>query len=75
MEGGDEYTIRVVVDAGRLELFGLTISAVTDAIRARNRDIPIGNFEVSGRAYDFRVGGKYETSAEITSTRIPLPNG
>jgi multidrug efflux pump subunit AcrB len=49
------YDVQVVFDKETLKWLGITITEVANAVRSFNQDIPIGNFGVGDKNYDFRV--------------------
>lgn len=69
------YDVQVVFDKETLKGLGITISEVANAIRSFNQDIPIGNFGVGNKNFDFRVSGKLTEQNEILSIPLVLPGG
>ena len=59
LRGGAERQIHVEVDAGRLAERGLSLTAVRDAIRARNRDVSGGDLNSGKRRYLVRTVGRF----------------
>jgi multidrug efflux pump subunit AcrB len=63
--GGAERQIRVLLDPARLADRGLTVTAVRDAIRSRNRDVSGGEVESGKRRYLLRTVGRFEDIAAL----------
>ena len=63
--GGREREIRVNIDPGRLESFGLTVTDLFDAIRKANLDFPIGSVEAPDRKFVVRLAGKFTSLDEL----------
>ncbi|MEM9056680.1 MAG: efflux RND transporter permease subunit, partial [Pseudomonadota bacterium] len=59
--GGAERQVRILVDPVRLADRELTIPAVRDAIRARNRDVSGGEIDSGKRRYLLRTVGRFDS--------------
>jgi len=55
VSGSDEYEIWATVDQEQMKSMGLTTRSISDTIKAYNQNIPLGNFEIGDRQYDFRI--------------------
>lgn len=63
--GGAERQIQILVDAGRLAERGLSLTALRDAVRARNLDVSGGDLDEGKRRYLLRTVGRFETLEEL----------
>jgi multidrug efflux pump subunit AcrB len=68
--GGNEYEYQVLVDRQKLEQYGMNLSDITNAIRANNRNTPLGNHAIGSLTYDFRIEGEFRDLADIL--QMPL---
>lgn len=66
----NEYDIEMVINPSKLKSSWLTIDSISSSIKAWNKDIPIWNFIVWEKKYDFRIEWKYSDS--IKMLEIPL---
>jgi multidrug efflux pump subunit AcrB len=65
VRGGAERQIRIVLDPVRLADRGLTITAVRDAVRSRNRDVSGGEIDAGKRRYLLRTVGRFDDVASL----------
>ena len=65
VRGGAERQIRIVLDPVRLADRGLTITAVRDAVRSRNRDVSGGEIDAGKRRYLLRTVGRFDDVADL----------
>lgn len=56
--GGVEREVRVEVDPERLRLYGLAFKDVIETVRDENKNIPGGEFKLSGTSFSLRVPGE-----------------
>jgi HAE1 family hydrophobic/amphiphilic exporter-1 len=71
--GGLERAINVWLDPDRLAAYNLPVTAVRDALRAQNADVPGGNVDAGGREYPLRTMGRIENApafADLVVTTI-----
>ncbi|MBY0422077.1 MAG: efflux RND transporter permease subunit, partial [Parvularculaceae bacterium] len=73
--GGVDREIRVALDPGRLEAFGITADEVNAQLRRTNIDMPGGRAEVGGQAQTIRTLGGAATVADLANQLIALPGG
>ncbi|MDZ4755650.1 MAG: efflux RND transporter permease subunit [Phycisphaerae bacterium] len=59
LTGGLARTMNIWVDADRLDAYGISITAVRDAIAAQNSDIPGGNVTAPDRELALRMSGRF----------------
>ncbi len=62
--------IIVSIDKQRLSALNLSISDVTNTIRAENLSLPAGNLEIGSFDYTVRIPGEYTSIEEISETII-----
>jgi len=65
VSGGAERQIQIRLDPARLAQRGLSLTAVRDAIRARNRDSSAGDIDSGKRRYLLRMVGRFDQLAEL----------
>jgi hydrophobe/amphiphile efflux-1 (HAE1) family protein len=75
VSGGLEREIQVVLDQERLRSYGLTISAVIDALRAGNQDVAAGIVASEQREVIGKTSGKFRNVGEIRELPLELPGG
>jgi len=68
--GGVEREIRVNVDGDKLNSYGLSILAVSEAIKAANLDFPTGNIKDADGQFVVRVAGKVSSLEELRNLVI-----
>lgn len=72
--GGVDREIRVALDPGRLEAFGITADQVSQQLRRSNIDLPGGRAEIGGQAQTIRTLGGANSVASLASRLISLPD-
>jgi HAE1 family hydrophobic/amphiphilic exporter-1 len=55
IEGTNVYDMRVIFDAARLEAMKLSLTDIASALRSYHRDVPLGNYSINEKDYDFRI--------------------
>ena len=73
--GGVDREIRVDLDPGRLQAFGITATQVNDQIRTFNVNLPGGRGNIGGGEQNIRTLGSAKTVEELKNYRIVLPDG
>ena len=73
--GSDEYEIWIQVDRERIQSMGLSTGSIANALRAYNQNIPLGNFQVGDRQYDFRVDGEITNFGQLFQVTIQTATG
>jgi multidrug efflux pump subunit AcrB len=63
--GGADRQLRILVDPAALAERGITLDAIRDALRARNRDASGGDLELGKRRYLLRTIGRFRDLQEI----------
>ncbi|MCB1035100.1 MAG: efflux RND transporter permease subunit, partial [Acidobacteria bacterium] len=63
--GGQVREVRVEVDPQRLQLYGLSLDDVLDAVRDENVSIPGGQLDLGDLSYAVRVPGEVDDPEEI----------
>lgn len=63
--GGEQREIRVNIDAEKLKAYGLSITAVNNAVRFANMDFPTGKVYTKDNQYVVRVAGKYNSLEQM----------
>jgi multidrug efflux pump subunit AcrB len=75
IRGGLEREVKVDVDLGRLQYYGLGLEDVVDAIREENVNIPGGSIDVGDTKYLVRVDGELEDPTLIEDLVVKTENG
>ncbi|MEO5617095.1 MAG: efflux RND transporter permease subunit [Candidatus Eisenbacteria bacterium] len=66
--GGERrYAMRIWLDSQRLAAYGLTVSDVSQALRAGNAEIPSGRVEGKGREFAVRTKGDLDRPEQFAS--------
>ena len=73
--GIPEREIQVYCDPNKLEAYGLSIEAISNAIAAVNRNTPAGSFDVGSNAYSLRVDHEFEDPSEMYDLVVGYRNG
>ena len=73
--GIPEREIQVYCDPNKLEAYGLSIEAISNAIASVNRNTPAGSFDVGSNAYSLRVDHEFEDPSEMYDLVIGYSNG
>jgi multidrug efflux pump subunit AcrB len=63
--GGADRQVRILVDPAALAERGITLGAIRDAVRARNRDASGGDLELGKRRYLLRTIGRFNDLGEL----------
>jgi multidrug efflux pump subunit AcrB len=63
--GGADRQVRILVDPAALAERGITLDAIRDALRARNRDASGGDLELGKRRYLLRTIGRFRDLQEL----------
>ncbi len=73
--GGQKREIRVEVDPERLQLHGLSLEAVVNALRARNINVAAGTIATGRSDLVLRATGAFRNVEEIRNLALPTPVG
>jgi len=65
-----DYDIEVQIDRAKAQELGISLNQISSAIRAFNRNTPLGQYEVDELEYDFRI--QWELSSEFELLDIPV---
>lgn len=71
----EEYELDLVIPQEKLKATKLTLDSIASSIKAWNKDIPIGNFWVGDKNYDFRIEWKLQDALSYLSIPLTLPDG
>lgn len=75
VSGGQEREIRVVLHPGLLEAHGVSLTAVSNALRAANLNLPAGTVVENSREYVLRTRGEFTDIEQIRAVRVPSQSG
>lgn len=73
--GGRRREVQVRVDPDRLQLYGLSLDAVINALRATNLNVSGGSVAEGRRDLLIRTTGQFRNVAEIRDLALPLQGG
>jgi HAE1 family hydrophobic/amphiphilic exporter-1 len=71
--GGEEREISVAVDKDRLQAYGVGLSAVVQAIKSGNLNVPAGSIKEGTRDYSVRTVGEFTSAEEIANLKMVVP--
>ncbi|MCY3000196.1 MAG: efflux RND transporter permease subunit [Planctomycetota bacterium] len=75
LTGGTQRTMNLWLDAGRLASYGLSATAVRDAVAAQNSDVPGGNVTDAESERNLRTLGRLETREEFEQVVVAQVDG
>ena len=75
LHGGLEREVKVDVDLGRLQFYGVELQDVIDAIRNENVNIPGGSIDVGDTKYLVRVDGEFDDPLLIADLVVKIEGG
>ena len=75
VRGGLEREVKVDVDLGKLQYYGLGLEDVIDAIRYENVNIPGGSIDVGDMKYLVRVDGEFDDPSLIEDLVVKTEAG
>jgi CzcA family heavy metal efflux pump len=71
----DTREIEVVLDPMKLALAGLTVTDVSEVLKAQNQVRPVGRFSESGQQHLSLASGLWKTPDEIEAAPVQIKNG
>ena len=75
LRGGLEREVKVDVDLGKLQFYGIALNDVIDAIRNENVNIPGGSIDVGDTKYLIRVDGEFDEPTLIEDIVVLIEEG
>jgi len=75
LRGGLEREVKVEVDLGKLQFYGLALKDVTEAIQDENVNIPGGSIDVGDSKYLVRVDGEFVDPSVIEDLIVKVKGG
>lgn len=75
VEASDTREIEVVTDPARMVAAGLTIGALSDALKGTNELAPVGRFAMEGQQHLVLASGQWSSIDDIGRTPLALNNG
>lgn len=70
ISGGDETEFTVFLDPSKLERYGLTVTAVNQAISSQNFSIPVGDVQVGEYVHKISVDGRYFSVRDLSDIAV-----
>lgn len=74
-ESAANYKVEILIPHETLANYGLSLADISNSINSYNLDMPIGNFTIGDKSYDFRIEGKNQNATDYLDTPISLPKG
>ncbi|MEK6480063.1 efflux RND transporter permease subunit [Catalinimonas sp. 4WD22] len=71
--GGEEREIKVAVDPGKLEYYGVSLLQVSQAINQANMEFPTGSVKNEGEEITVRLAGKFTDLDQVSNLIIATP--
>ncbi|MCA6268268.1 efflux RND transporter permease subunit [Phenylobacterium sp.] len=68
--GAPPSEVRVSLDLARLAALQLPATAVTDALRARGAEAPVGALQAGDRRFNVKTGGAFKTLESVADTPV-----
>lgn len=75
VNGGASRHVVIDVIHNRLEAYGLSLSAISQALSARNIQVSAGNITIDGMDYEIVTSENYSSLDEIKNTVVTTKNG
>jgi multidrug efflux pump len=75
LRGGLEREVKVDVDLGKLQYYGLALNDVIEAIQNENVNIPGGSIDVGDTKYLVRVDGEFDSPSVIGDLVVMINDG
>lgn len=72
--GVDAYDVEIILEKEKIDALGLDLNTIASTIKSLNLDLPIGNFSLGDKQYDYRISWKNTSSFEFLSTPLSIPN-
>ncbi|WP_105431360.1 efflux RND transporter permease subunit [Neorhizobium sp. T6_25] len=73
--GGADREVRIELNPGKLNAYGITAASVNQQVRGTNVDLGSGRGQLAGSEQAIRVLGDARNVGELADTTIALPNG
>jgi len=73
--GGADREVRVSLDPGKLDAYGITATDVNQQLRGTNVNLGSGRGQVAGNEQTIRTLGDTRDVSQLNTTTISLPNG
>lgn len=73
--GGEEREIQVMIDAKKMESYGLNVPQLQQMILASNLDFPTGSVKTRNEQILIRLAGKYKNVEELRNLVVASQNG
>jgi multidrug efflux pump len=68
------YDVYVLLDRGKVEQLWLSLPQIAWAIRAFNKNQPLGNHNIDTLSYDFRIEGELKSLEDLKKVPLALSN-
>lgn len=75
ISGAPERTVYIYCDPNQLEAYNLTVEAISNVVKAENRNIPGGNFDIGSETYSLRVKGEFSDPKQMENIVVASVDG
>ncbi len=75
VSGAPTREIKVYCDPNKLQAYGLSISGISSAIAAENRNVPSGNIDIGSNVFTLRVEKEFKDPSELLDIVLGSYNG
>jgi HAE1 family hydrophobic/amphiphilic exporter-1 len=65
VRGGTEREIQVELEAAKLQAVGLSVSAVSQILRAESLDVPGGRLTTAGKEFAIKAAGRFQSPTDV----------
>src|SRR4051812_44842018 len=72
--GGQNYAMRIWLDAGAMAARGVTVQDVENAINTQNLELPAGSLETASKNFTVRVQRQYSRAEDFAKLPIATPS-
>ncbi len=73
--GAPEREINIYMDPHKMEAYGMTVEAVSQAVANENRNVPGGSFDIGSNTYSLRVEGEFKDPRQMENIIVGMHNG
>lgn len=73
--GDSIFDIQVLLNAQKIESYGLSLSQVIGQIRAYNQNLPLGNYQLWNLRYDYRIDNELKSLTDLEQIPILIGGG
>ncbi len=75
LSGGTDTEVRIIVDQNKMQNYGITMSTISAALSAENRNLPSGSLKQGSTDISLRTVGEFSSVEDIKNTIITTKTG